>query len=762
MAEKDLVYFKQWIPAGHQMDKYSANPWCLFSKNVDIFSSSNSYKATAFTAATAQDSWIVDSDDRERIILKSNWDVVDTANNNTVIFNAITEFTAIWCNPKVDYVWPESNNFNHYSDAEFWTPKNIIVKYDWDNWTEIVVISDRTMFVKQETDVTRDIKYASWYWNGCTPVIDQDTNVIELTNITNKNFSVYINADTPWFCNAKMYVYRDNTGSSTWTLNWSQNNPVVFKRALMYYDAQTDSMKQYDSTGDSIYITPPALEEWTVKIFNVPVYNSTWWNTYYNHFIQFYFTLDTTDTVDSDHPRNWYVSIDIISRIEEYYTLLPQRDNRIVKNVWEYYFISDWGTFPSLWNFSSEWVQRNITISWESRTVKKALYTFVQYMWWEIDPAMDAVDCVVFDEKVYLICNQDWNWYIFPCDLSWGKWTPYIAYWVEFKSAIVLNYLIYLVWDNRGISTLFVYSWTELVHVIEGNEKNWKRDDYVNHSEQYKFNWMMADWRWKLVLWTSDNRIFCYWQTFWGRWWAFIHSLADWQTLTRIRTVWKDLQIKYTENSVVKTITYQDDTAVKNYNTQFEVVYPIILWNHIIEKEVYDLYCSYRLPSSDTKLEFWLSVNHNYFWSFKIPTAPTIEEWTEWSLWNMVEDDSYKLKFIEKNWLWYTFILEWDLPVQSAFNAIDRKIYRETEEDTEWVLPFLIEHPFTEYNHFKKIWEVTSDWYKEWFYRDYNITNKLWLPRTHSVQLMIRWIWTSNESPEVFWVSLDSNQRNRW
>ena len=46
MAEKDLVYNQQWIPAGHQMDKYSANPWCLFSKNVDIFSSSNSYKAT--------------------------------------------------------------------------------------------------------------------------------------------------------------------------------------------------------------------------------------------------------------------------------------------------------------------------------------------------------------------------------------------------------------------------------------------------------------------------------------------------------------------------------------------------------------------------------------------------------------------------------------------------------------------------------------------------------------------------------------------
>jgi hypothetical protein len=27
---------------------------------------------------------------------------------------------------------------------------------------------------------------------------------------------------------------------------------------------------------------------------------------------------------------------------------------------------------------------------------------------------------------------------------------------------------------------------------------------------------------------------------------------------------------------------------------------------------------------------------------------------------------------------------------------------------------------------------------------------------------MVRWIGTANYTPEVFWVSLDSNQRNRW
>jgi hypothetical protein len=30
-------------------------------------------------------------------------------------------------------------------------------------------------------------------------------------------------------------------------------------------------------------------------------------------------------------------------------------------------------------------------------------------MSWEIDPAMTVIDGIVFNEKVYLICNQDGN-----------------------------------------------------------------------------------------------------------------------------------------------------------------------------------------------------------------------------------------------------------------------------------------------------------------------------------------------------------------
>ena len=746
MAEKDLVYFKQWIPAGHQMDKYSANPWCLFSKNVDIFSSSNSYKATAFSTPDEQADWVIAVDEKWRFWLYSSWKVYDS--KEWTAWNAASRFAAINWWAKVNYYWPWYTN--QYEDIQFWTPKSIVVKYDWDEWQEIVVFTDRTMFVKSKVSINPE--FIEVRGANCDASINWG---ISLRNIKSKtNFWVDINLKVPWFCTTRIWVlyYRN---SANWDVEWKSTWPAYYEAPYLYYDAPSDSMMQYDLISSRAISDLPTLEESRFKYFQTAVYTQTALQN--NRSLTLRFQLNTTDTVSSSSPRWWEVIIDWQDRITEYYVALPKVDDRIIKNVWEYYFIYNWWTFPSLWNFTSEWARRTITVDWVDRTMDLPLYTFSQYMWWEIDPAQVAVDAVVLKERVFLICNQDWNWYIFPCDLSWWKGTPYIAYGVELKAAIVMNYLIYLVGENRWISTLFVYNEQELVHVVEWNEKNWERDDYISKSEQFKFNWMMADWRWRLILGTEDNRVFCYWQTYWGRWWAFIHTLEDWQTLDSIRTIGKDLLITYVEGWVTKTIKYQDDTAIKHYNTEFEVVYPIILWNHIIEKEVYDLYCSYRLPSSSTKLEFWIAVNHNYFWSFRLPSRPDLEIWQIMYLSPVVESMDYSLKLVEINDDWYTFILDWNMPVQDSFLEEYKTIYKPIE-----VWHPVEEYAFTEYNNFKKIREITTDKFKEWYYREENITNKLSLPRTHSIQLMVRWKWTVNHTPEVFWLTLESNQRNRW
>ena len=766
MDNKNLVYFQQWIPAGQQMDKYSSNPWMLLSKNADIFSSSNSYKATAWSTPDSQASWVVDTDDKGRFILYANWDVVDTSTNPaTTIVNVVTHFSDVAF--PVNYVW-HSRSTGSYTTATFWTPKKLIVKYDWDDPQEIVVFSDRMKYVYSYYNFNK-AKYVDVQGSNCNAYTNSSWDIV-IDTMTNKDFWVRFNIDAVGFYNTTFKV--DYWTAWTWTLDMTR---AVLEQPYLYYDKKTDSMQFLNLINSrNLTYTQPSPRNVDDQIpIETPVFHQTWLSSN-QRVIELRFKITTDSTVNSSNPRWWTIMVFEHISHHEYYGYLPLDESRTIKDIWEYYFVS-WDTFPSLYYFSSTWEERDIATTPYVIEQNVPVYNFEQYMWYEIDPAMTCVDCVVFDEKVYLICNKDWNWYIFPCDLSWGKGTPYIAYWVEFKSAIVLNYLIYLVWENRWVSSLFAYSWTELVHIIEGNKKIWQTVPYSDHidtTEQYKFNGMIADWRWVLVLGTNDNRIFAYWQTWWGRWGSFIHDLGSSKTLKEIRTIWKDLYVKYTENNVVKTIKYQNDVSVKNYNTNYEIVYPVTIGSHLIEKEVYDLTCSYILPSSNCKLEFYVAANQYTYWTFTGTKNITLDPTKQYKanfLWG-----NYYFEFIEKDWNYdYTFRLVWDMPYQFTWDDELVQPYY----DRSWGTPVLIDDiedrfflatgdtwlfDITWLHHFRKLGEITSEWYEEKEYRFVNINTRLQCPRTHSLQLMVRWTGTANYTPEVFGVNLVANQRSRW
>jgi hypothetical protein len=196
------------------------------------------------------------------------------------------------------------------------------------------------------------------------------------------------------------------------------------------------------------------------------------------------------------------------------------------------------------------------------------------------------------------------------------------------------------------------------------------------------------------------------------------------------------------------TITYQDDTPIKNYNLEWMAEYPIVLWNHLLEKEESDLFVSYILPSADCSLEFWGMANHYHFRTFTSEDDYTFDSELsyklKWATWD------YELKFIERNGNQYTFRLEWDLPIQTTN---DMKI-----TDTEWVE--LIN--YSEYNHFRKIGEITTTEYQEWEFRFHNLNNKLELPKSHSLQIMVKGKGNQNYTPELFALDLVANQRERW
>ena len=730
MAIDNLNFYSAWLPAWQQTDRYSSQPWCLRSKNLDIFSSSKSVKATAWSSPSAWDADIVAQDDKWHLVLKTDWKVYEDG--------------VLFVDPSVNF--PSYNvSYNGrswtYMPATFGTVKDMVVKYEWDEWKSFVVFTDRASYTyskvpyiaEKEFDTSSNLTY------------DEESPYTEwymFTKNATSGSSSYILIKMPWvnMATVPIRVYAEQYSGSDTDITL---NSITWYEQEYYYDPSTDSMVAQLESIATLPLPEWDIKSWYVEI-DIPAAPSA-----YNRIIRLNFTY-TRQAWVSSYWWSWNLYIDMNKPDEsyrmathpdwdynEYYSYLPIDENRKLNDIWEYYWMPAL-SFQTLYNW--EWTRSVIR-----NREKKTRYDLVQYMWWANDPAMDVIWMIAWNEQVYMIGNMNWNWYIIPCDLSWGRWTPYIAYWCTFKGVTNIDYLMYLVGDDRWISQLWVYNGQEIVSLVWWKEEIWFTD-IINTAEQYKFDWKMVEYRGNLVLSTEDNRIFEYWQTYWGKAWVFIHELP-W-TIKELKAKGNDLIVKYTEDNTDYTVVYQDSKLIKTYNTERMAEYPIILWNHLLEKEESDLYCSYILPSADCSLEFWGCVNHYHFWTFISEDDYTFDSELSYKMKWATGD--YELKFIERNENQYTFKLVWDLPIQTDS---EMKI-----TDGEW--NELIS--YSEYNHFRKIWEITTTEYQEWEFRFHNLNNKLELPKSHSLQIMVKGKGNQNYTPELFALDLVANQRERW
>ena len=749
----NLNFYSAWLPAGQQTDRYSSKPGCLRSKNLDIFSSSKSVKATAWSEPTTTDTDIIKQE--WNLILKTDWKVYERENGvDTLVVDPSVNFPVY----QVSYNW---ENWT-YADAQWGTVQDMVVKYEWDEWKSFAVYTDRASYtysnVKFSLDKTisyddqvlqlQDTWMAGWYWNF--------HKIRPAANTT----SVSVIIDNSPFMEVPIRIYADQALSTDSDISLSGARLYEYK---YYYDWQMDAIVANSGVVwyTDLVITWDIKNQWWVEIIipSAPTYSNRRilsfdllftkrdWATWYNRNGDLYIDMNLPKEDWAMHRADGTVS-DWDSN--EYYSYLPVRDRELV-SVWDYgYSESFWmkGTsFQPLYKWTWTWVD----VNWE----KKVRYDFAADMWWETDVSMDVIGMMIWNEQVYMIANMDWNWYIIPCDLSWGRWTPYIAYGCTFKGVTNIDYLMYLVWEDRWVSQLWVFNNQELVSAIW-----WKHEvqynDIVWVEEQYKFDWRILNWRKNLILTTTDNRIFQYGQTYGGKGGTFIHELPENATITWLKTNWDDLEVDYSitegQTTTKYSIKYQDDTPIKNYNTQWEATYPIVIWNHLLEKEESDLYCSYILPSAETSLEFWGMANHYHFWTFKTDWNTTPTAWSSWIIdW---ADWNYHLEFVEKNWEYLTFKLVWDLPVMTGDETMRLTEYLTMQEPTYiW---------YTEFNHFRKIWEITTTEYQEWEFRFHNLNNKLELPKSHSLQIMVKGKGNQDYTPELFALDLVANQRERW
>jgi len=737
MAIDNLNYYSSWLPAWQQTDKYSSQPWCLKSKNLDIFSSSKSVKATAFSTPTTWDADVIKEE--WGLVLKTDWKVYEREDGVDTLFVDPSANFPVY---KISYNW----RYWTYNDAQRWTVQDMAVMADENGWQSFVVYTDRASYTYSKAWFIID-KYINSYSSNLTNQWWPFTDGYGFTKNSSSWSTSNINIKVRNTHMAKLPL-RIKTEERSWSDTHMSIQSWAIMRSKYYYDPELDSMVYQFQGWEQQEIPATDLTEWvTLYVDSQPWYEDYW--------VDITFKYTRNEWVTSWYAWNWdlYVGFnnleDGLWRVpwtqydtNYFYSYLPIRERKL-SPVWEYYWMK--GTsFQPLYSWEYEWATNS---TWE----KIPRYDLVAEYWWENNINMDIVWIISWNDSFYMIGNMDWNWYIIPCDLSWGRGTPYIAYWCTFKWVENIDYLLYLVWEDRGISTLWVFNQQELVPILW-----WKheinKNDIIWVDEEYKFDWKIVNWRKNLILATTDNRIFQYWQTYGGKGWAFIYQVPANATITALKANWSDLEIDYSitvnDTTTNYAVKYQDDTPMKNYNTEWEAVYPIVLGNHLLEKEETDLYASFILPSSTTKLEFWGMANHYHFRTFTSEDNATLSE-TEsykikWTSWN------YALKFIERNNNQYTFRLEGDLPLQttSEMQIID--------SNSAVVINY------TEFNHFRKIWTIETDKYLEWDFRFTNLNNKLELPKSHSLQIMVKWKWTANYTPELFSVDLVANQRERW
>ena len=762
MAIDNLNYYSSWLPAWQQTDKYSNLPWCLKSKNLDIFSSSKSVKATAFSQPSQ---WANDIIKQEwKLKLKTDGKVYEEINGVDVLLNDPSVNFPVY---QVCYTW---KNWT-YENAQWGTPQDMSVRYEWDEWRSYVVFTDRAMLVYTKTAFIfdKELSTSSFTMDSWDPW--QDWYWFTRDNFGG-NWYIFIKVTNPriWIMPLNIYCIEPDTTDVTAYLS---DVSVDFGVTKFYYDAQVDGMV---SSWQSSYVNIPFT--WTIQEgihLDIPI-SDAYDGEYVRVSLNFNRTRRAWKSWDSWTWGKIYIDINwwpkedhrmIIDWVKsewdykEKYGYLPVRERELV-SVWNYAYSQSywmkWVSFQPLYKWNGTWVDDN----W----AKKILYDFINDMWWENDPAMDVIWMIIWNEQVYMIGNLNWDWYIIPCDLTGGIGTPYVAYWCTFKWATNIDYLMYLVWDDRGISCLWAYNWQELVQLIGGNKES-NVSDMIDNDEQYKFDWGIVNWRKNLILSTSDNRLFQYWQTYGGKWWTFIHELPSNAANVTLKANGKDLEVSYTITAswtTTKYITkYQDDVAVKNYNTEWMAVYPMVIGNHLLEKEESDLYVSYIIPSNLTKLEFWAGANHYHFWTFKM--TPWTQAPAVWSTWEIewignprdlphMLTNLDQVSFVEANGDYFTFRGVWELPVLSGNETWRLK--------RGWIKDIPTYLNFTEVHHFRKIWEITAWWFTEWEFRFTNLNNKLELPKSHTLQIMVKWIGTNQFTPELFSLDLVANQRDRW
>ena len=735
MADNNsLVFYQQWAVAWLQMDKYSTNPWCVDSKNLDIFSDTQSAKGTAWSAATAMPPVdYVDVDEKGRFYLYANWNVYDSVEDVTYDHTYYDNHAE-----KIDW-----EDWNWYVTQPFGTPVKLFVKYVWDDWNMIVVI-------------TTTLKYyipKNWIWTWLnsafhsTWVAFEDEWMYKYHRIKWQNANAWWANVIPKYRTArtKFYLLWRYWNFSTGTINIAKSSPIT-------YDPTTKTLNnpraewvhviwKFTQTDRTI-----SLSEWSSDPIGTSVQD--WNRIKCEAYISW--NINTTDDswqcwirIDAQSLEwNWILNVED-TYIKENWVYLKPLANRDVVQIDDKWYMQVWENEYE----EMEWMQNYDSDNnpyWTLITT----WSFPLPEWQSI-----AAITKTFDYRLVFVNLPDYNlWrvYLVPAGddiLNFQQCWEFP--WLKFINAIMVNWYSYVIAEERGIRWLYVfYNW-QTKKIVGADTKYTESESLMDGKEIYNFTWEMINWRSHVVA-PTINGIYMYWENKrWQNVWSFILKI-DWTITKLFVDQYNQLRVEYTSwaNSYYKI--YQDDIVKKNYESDWSITYPVQIWSHMLEKEVRDLEVSYSLPNSSTSMDVFVSVNDYYFWSFLtswVVTAPDVwakfkASWLSWNYW---------LEFVEKDWNWLTFKLTWDLPYQT----LDTKNL--VSEDNQTTIAY------TDFNHFKKIGTCskTDPFMKEGKARIFKIATDNELPIVRKMQIRVDGHTDTHNSPLLYSIRLLSDQKDR-
>ena len=709
MAEP-ITFYQQWAAAWQQVDKYSTNPWCVDSKNLDIFSDSQAIKWMPWSSKEVYDNSWVDVDSKERFYLASDGRVWDSQED-------------VWYNHS--YFDTYANNINYgtwsYTKAIFWTPKKLLVAYSWDEWKSISIITDRLKYT-----IYLDWVHVRWrlidQWTWVSDVTSVEWSTSLRLKMTSSSASYCtIAPDTAFLCaRTKFSIYIQGSQYTWVTINVNKNR--------LMYDKPTNSFEadSYDS---------PAV--YTNNVGTIEYGNTINWESYIDWF---YYSASWTQK------KNANMLINFACTSPDWYFMI----NFYVKEQWDYLYPKDRRIFE---------IEDEVYMEWIDTTSYDQLYydpladrDWNTYYYLETGNSIDFPDWYDiasfarwFDYQ-YAFVNK-WDMWIvyYMTDVHLATWDTWWRFpWTKFINAIMIGNYVYVLAEKRWVRWLYIFSDWDMKLLVWANNKYTEDLDLINWKEIFNFTGFMANWRDKVVCSTKDS-VFMWWATKLGNNAGAFILKVDWE-ITDINTKRWYLDVYYTKDNTTYRQSIQDDVNIRNYESEFSVTYPIQISSHLVEKEPLSLAISYNLPNDNTKLEAYISVNDNYFWSFLTDWEVTPEEWDKykvsWLSWD------YWLNFVEKKWNWLTFYLSGDLPYQSSNTK------NLVSEDTEQTIAF------TDFNHFKYLWESKKEDPEEidWKHTYLNLTTKNDLPIVRKAQVKIIWITDNHVTPEIYWIRLLSNQ----